>query len=489
MGQRLVGPGMSVAQPPITLWRRVARWCVYVVFALVLLLVLLYAVFVVAMKVTESRWLVDQPFHEAIDVQSALPHELTLIDGGAHSLAYRLRMIEQAQQTLDLEFFIYELDAASRIVTRALAAKARQGVKVRVLVDFSLAVFELRPVYARELAAAGVQVKYYNTASVVRLFSVQHRTHRKMLVVDGKSAMVGGRNIADPYFDLSPDYNFLDSDVVVSGAVVAAMQESFHLYWDSPWTSAPSVIADYGAPAAPILDARASDAALLQRLASVPMDLPAYTCPTLRFVTDYPGAGLQNRRVYSAITETLAHARSEVLAESPYFVLREEGLAAVHALTEQGVRLKVLTNSLFSTDAYYTVAPLYFSLRELAAPGLSLFAYSGAAPQTTASFTGSERWGVHSKRAVIDDDTIMIGTYNIDPRSANLNSELMLVCTGSTELAAQMRADLQSRMAASELVIDGERVKSERLLGAADWRSLALMGAVAPVASLFDILL
>lgn len=480
---------MSVGNPPASVWRRVRRWAIYLLFALVLLLALVYAVFVVAMKVTENRWLVDQPFHDAIDVRSTVPHELTLVDGGAHSLVYRLHMIEQAQRTLDLEFFIYELDAASRIVTRALAAKARAGVKVRVLVDFSLAVFELRPAYAQELAAAGVQVKYYNTASVVRLFSVQHRTHRKMLVVDGEMAMVGGRNIADAYFDLSADYNFLDSDVVVSGEVVAAMQESFDLYWDSPWTTAPSSIADSSPATTPILKPRASDTALLQQLASVPMNLPTHSCPDLRFVTDYPGAGLQNRRVYSAINETLAHARSEVLAESPYFVLREEGLAAVHGLTAQGVRLKVLTNSLFSTDAFYTVAPLYFSLRELAAPGLSLFAYSGAAPQTTAQFAGSQRWGVHSKRAVVDDDTIMIGTYNIDPRSANLNSELMLVCSGSPALASQMRVDLLSRMAAAELVVDGERVEPSHLLGDANWKSLALMGAVAPVASLFDILL
>lgn len=480
---------MPVAAVPISWGRRLKRWLAYLVFGILALLVLLYLIVIAAMEVTESRWLVAEPFHEAIDVQVETPHELTLIDGGAHSLAYRLEMIDRAQETLDLEFFIYELDAASRIVTRALVAKAQEGVAVRVLVDFSLAVFELRPEYARELAAAGVQVKYYNTASVMRLFSVQHRTHRKMLVVDGRTAMVGGRNIADPYFDLSADYNFLDSDVIVSGEVVAAMQESFDLYWDSPWTSEPDAATQPAAAAQDFLQHRVADDALLEQLASVTTNLPSHSCPSLRFVTDYPGAGLQNRRVYEAITETLADAQTEVLAESPYFVLRGEGLDAVHGLTEQGVQLRVLTNSLFSTDAFYTVGPLYFSLGELAAPGLQLLAYDGSAPVTTPAFKGSQRWGVHSKRAVVDDDTIMIGTYNVDPRSANLNSELMLVCRGSTALAAQMRADLESRMALARVVVDGERVESGRLLGGADWQSMALMVLVAPVASLFDVLL
>lgn len=475
-----------------TLSSTIKRICTYAVFGILLLVTLAYAVVIVAMKVTENRWLVDAPFHDAIDVRSETPHQLTLIDGGADSLAYRLQLIEQAQQSLDLEFFIYELDAASRIVTRALADKARNGVRVRILVDFSLPVFALRPAYAQTLAAAGVEVRYYNTASVARFFSVQHRTHRKILLVDGRKAMIGGRNIADPYFDLSPEYNFLDSDVIVEGAVVAAMQESFDLYWDSQWATTPEVLAegdDALLEATALLAERVEDNRLLAAIQGMGVTAPAYACPDVRFVTDYPGAGVQNRRVYTAITETLSEAQLQVTAESPYFVLRGEGLEAVQALTERGVALRVLTNSLYSTDAFYTVAPLYFSLDTLAQARFELFAYSGARPETNEAFPGSQRWGVHSKRAVIDDDTIMIGTYNIDPRSANLNSELMIVCHGSPALAAQMRVDLEARISRAHRVIDGEQVESGQLLGDADWRSLALMGAVAPVASLFDILL
>ena len=189
------------------------------------------------------------------------------------------------------------------------------------------------------------------------------------------------------------------------------------------------------------------------------------------------------------ITEVLAEAKQEIFAESPYFVLRDDGVAVLQSVTERGVQVKVLTNSLNSTDAYYTVSPLYFSLRSLAVPNFSLFAYAGDAPQVQPGFPGSQRWGVHSKRAVIDDDTVMIGTYNIDPRSANLNSELMVVCHGNAALADQMREDIASRIAGSELVVGAEEVDSSNLIGAAPLRSLLLMGLVTPVASLFNFLL
>lgn len=463
----------------------------YALLTLVVLLLLVYLVFLTAMTVTEKRWLGAPPFHAAIDTRSNAPHQLTLIDNGAQSLAYRLQMIEDATETLELEFFIYELDASSRLVTQALVAKAQQGVRVRILVDFSVAVFELRPAYVQVLEEAGVEVRYYNTASIARIFSVQHRTHRKMLIADGQRAMIGGRNIGDAYFDLSSQYNFLDSDVLVEGEIVAAMQESFDLYWESHWAEIPeaAAVSHELDQAGNFLATTASDRGLQQRVEELAATLPSHQCSDVRFVTDYPGAGLQNRKVYQAITESLSHARTHIIAESPYFVLREDGLQALRSLTERNVAVTVLTNSLHSTDAYYTVAPLYFSLHTLASARLRLFAYSGARPATEPGFVGSQRWGVHSKRAVVDNDTVLIGTYNIDPRSANLNAEMMIVCYDGPELAAQMAADLNSRLAASKPVVDLEQVNSEHLIGAAGWRDLAIMGLVAPVASLFDILL
>lgn len=460
--------------------------------AVTILIALLYLGFSALMLITEKQWLGEAPFHEATDVVSESTHEIALIDQGATSLAVRLALIESATASLDLEFFIFEVDTASRLVSQALVAKARSGVRVRVLVDFALPVFKLRPAYARELAAAGIEVRYYNTASVARFFSVQHRTHRKLLLVDGVTAMVGGRNIGNDYFDLSEHYNFLDSDAVIRGEVVSAIGDSFDLYWNSSWTVLPgSVEQDDGdtALASALLAQRPGDRAIRTRLGEVDTALQAHDCPKVRFVTDYPGAGGHNRRVFEAITQVLAGARTQVLAESPYFVLRPDGVGVVRSLTERGVAVTVLTNSLHSTDAYYTVSPLYFGLAEVADTGIALHAYGGAPPEQLPVFQGSQRWGVHSKRAVVDDDTIIIGTYNVDPRSANLNSELVVVCEGNTTLAARMRADIEDRIARSEPVIGEAGVESGHLIGAAPWRSVLMMVVVAPVAGLFDFLL
>ena len=446
------------------------------------------------MTLTENQWLGAPPFHSAIDATSTEPHVFTLVDDGAASLAARLELIEGAEQSIDLEFFIYELDTASRIVTQALAEKSRSGVDVRVLVDFSLAVFELRPAFARVLSEAGVEVRYYNTSSVARIFSVQHRTHRKMLIVDNNVAMVGGRNIADDYFDLGSHYNFLDSDVIVEGELVPTMRESFDLYWDSDWSIDPEAVAsetpEDDALASGFLTPNPSDVETHARVMGLAGESSQHTCNHTRFVTDYPGAGVQYRKVYQAILETLGSAESAVLAESPYFVLRDDGLDDVAGLTERGIDLTVLTNSLHSTDAYYTVAPLYFSLDTLAKTKLDLFAYSGERPNDLPpAFPASDRWGVHSKRAVVDDHTIMIGTYNIDPRSANLNSELMIVCRGNTELAAEMRRDIESRISRSHHVVDAGQVENSELIGEAPLSSIALMVVITPVASMFDFLL
>lgn len=452
-----------------------------------------YLSFLAMMVITENSLMEDAPFHASIDYRSRKPHELTLIDEGARSLAARLKIIREATSQLDLEFFIYELDATSRIVTQALAAKAREGVKVRILVDFSLAVFKLAPAYAHMLQESGVQVKYYNAASVMRFFRVQHRTHRKILLGDRNVAIIGGRNIADDYFDLSHHYNFLDSDLLIRGPVVAAMQESFDLYWNSPWALNPAdsgwerdtpVISDFLSPSE-------QDAEVHETIARVEADMTTHTCNDLHFVTDYPGSGVNYRKVFPAIAAELELAKTEVIAESPYFVLRGDGAAMIRALTGRGVRLNILTNSLKSTDAYYTVAPLLSSLKGLVQENFTLHTYSGAIPAAYASIPNrSNRWGVHSKRGVIDESTIMIGTYNIDPRSANLNSELMVVCRGNRDLALQMKNNILARMKQSHLLLDGTNSPDvDNLIGDAPWKSVIAMIIAIPVSSMFDFLL
>lgn len=453
---------------------------------------LLYAAFVVFLAASEREWLGRSPVHAAIDVRSLEPHEVALLDEGLDSLATRVRLMERARRSIDLEFFIYELDTASRLVSQILARKAAEGVRVRILVDFAAPVFKLRPAYAAALAGRGVEVKYYNTASLLRFFAVQHRTHRKYLAVDGEIAIIGGRNIADDYFDVSKRYNFLDCDLMVRGPAVAAMQESFELYWSSSWAASPGEAAGAaGEAAGDFLVTGEAERRLGIEVRRQRSDHLTTTCEDLHFVTDYPGSGVERRRVYPALAALAAEAKSEILLESPYFVLRGDGERLIGETLARGVRVGVLTNSLRSTDAFYTVAALLPTLESLRRPGFSLWAFRGdPLAGGNGALPRSPLWGVHAKRGVFDGETTVVGTYNIDPRSANFNAEMIVVCRGNRELAAAMRESIERRIAQSTPIVGGTDAAGIRgLVRGAGAASILKMVVSLPLASMFDFLL
>jgi cardiolipin synthase C len=151
-----------------------------------------------------------------------------------------------------------------------------------------------------------------------------------------------------------------------------------------------------------------------------------------------------------------------------------------------------LTNGLHSTDAFYTVASLFFNAGWLAKTRMTLYAFKGDSiqpDQSPETFGARDRWGIHSKRAVLDDHTVMVGTYNIDPRSANLNSELMVICRNQPELAKEFTQKIQARIAASRLVIDKGYADRWALLGGSSLKQILIFLIALPVSNLFDFLL
>src|SRR6187401_1652748 len=199
-----------------------------------------YLLFAIGLTVLERVVRENPKVDESVVAHSTAPHRITHFDQGAASFQRRLELIAAARTSIALEFFIYDVDDASRLLTQALIRRAREGVQVRILVDFSAPVFKLKPAYARLLGEAGVKVRYYNTSAVYRLVSIQHRSHRKLLIIDGETVLTGGRNIGNDYFDLSDDYNFLDSDLEVTGPIVKTVQESFDVYWNSHLATEPA---------------------------------------------------------------------------------------------------------------------------------------------------------------------------------------------------------------------------------------------------------
>jgi cardiolipin synthase C len=455
-----------------------------------------YLVFAIGLKVLE--WIVrDNPeIANSLQARSTTTHTVTHFDQGAASFQRRLELIQSAKTSIELEFFIYNVDEAARLTTQALMKKAREGVQVRILVDFSAPVFQLKPAFAKLLGDAGVKVRYYNTSAIYRLVSIQHRSHRKLLIIDGETVLTGGRNVGNDYFDLSDHYNFLDSDLEVTGPIVKTVRDSFDVYWNSHLASEPVPDSRANPEAAQFVAEHASDAIIFEKLRTAGdayrLAHKAHECRDLRFVTDFPNQGEASRNVFNAIVQELDRAKTEAVVESPYFVIKKGGYAVLEDLHKRGVQVRVLTNSLKSTDADYAVAALYPWLGSLADTGLTLSAYGGQPlpGQSSTIAGGHPRWGVHSKRGVIDGATTILGTYNIDPRSANLNSELILICRDQPELAAEVLASIAAREALSHRVIErGTIIERGALLGDPPLSQRFRFLLEIPIANLFDFLL
>jgi putative cardiolipin synthase len=461
--------------------------------------VFFYLITAIGLKVMEVVADKNPLGDHAVVAQSKADHSIRVYDNGLASLQRRLEMINSAKKSLELEFFIYNVDSGSRLITQALLKKAKEGVAVRILVDFSLPVFQLGPAYAQMMKSEGVQVRYYNTSAFYRIVTSQHRSHRKLLIVDGETVLTGGRNIGDEYFDMHETANFLDTDVEVSGPIAKNVLGSFDMYWTSDLSREPKPVDPEDKSmekARGFTEIDPGDEAFLALVSEKTKDsltsTPTFTCNDLTFVTDFPNPGEKNRKVFPAISAELARAKKEVTAESPYFVIREGGMELLHDLRDRKISVTVLTNTLRSTDAGYTVASLNWNLSSLSKSGLHLYGFKALPVPGQSNRLGDteSRWGLHSKRAVLDRETTMIGTYNIDPRSANLNSELVFICRNNPAVAEFVLASIFERIRLSDEIISKDgKAHMQRLIAGASASQLTIYLALFPLANLFDFLL
>jgi putative cardiolipin synthase len=407
------------------------------------------------------------------------PTKMQILDHGSASLVKRIQLIRGAQKSIELESFIFNTDTSGKIIAQELVKKSHEGVNVRILVDASAVVFRLNPFYAQEFQKNKIEVRYYNTAYSLSKKAILYRNHRKLLVVDDLYAIVGGRNIADEYFDLSERYNFLDRDLLVEGIIVKTMRLSFDQFWNSPMVSRP----DFKITERPKLKKEAKDhkadtqnemlydswkhniflaknflkadsqtTQLTQNLIDLTKPIlqnsPLRTCNHTVFASDRPGVS-HERILLEQIEKTLRATQSSLIADSPYLILQKYGLNIISDLLKKGVDLSILTNSLHSTDAFYTIPLFIDSVIQPIREGAKIYIYTGELVDSYPTVLKNHdeiRWGVHAKTAVIDHKHIMVGSFNADPRSSYLNSELDVFCFDSPELAHDLEENIQRRL-------------------------------------------
>jgi phosphatidylserine/phosphatidylglycerophosphate/cardiolipin synthase-like enzyme len=414
-----------------------------------------------------------------------------LLASGEETLDSLIALADHAQRTIDLQYYIIRHDESAQDLLNHVRSAADRGVRVRVLVDDLNTAGEDRH-FLHLSQHPDIEVRVLNPfpggrsatwsrilTSISDIPRINHRMHNKLFVADNELAITGGRNIGDEYFTLDKRSNFIDLDVVAAGPIVPQLSASFDAFWNSKYAYPIASLAGPAAAPGPAPEPAPAPAAAP---AAVPRPLPASgaAAPGLPAVqapanlaaqsseadwldrelaehalkldwvpatvlADRPAkiasdtAPEEEETIANNIAALLRTTQHELIVISPYFVPGRGGMVLMRELVNRGVHIRVLTNSLASTDApivhngyaRYRVALLRM--------GVELSEVRPKLGQKRARFHPfkSSNASLHAKAFVIDQRTVFIGSLNMDERSARFNSELGLVMR-SPEIARQV---------------------------------------------------
>ncbi|SAL36237.1 phospholipase D family protein [Caballeronia humi] len=404
-------------------------------------------------------------------LETAHPGEsgVRLLPSGTDALQARIALARAATKTLDMQYYIANEDSTGKLLLGAALYAADRGVRVRMLVD-DLNFKDIDQIMAALNSHDNIEIRVFNpfgsaqqsfaqrTQNIfTQLGHFTRRMHNKSMIADNQIAIVGGRNLGDEYFSASPTLQFRDLDVFTAGPVAHRISASFDDYWNSALAYPLRALNKQTFDAAD-LDKTRDDLRHHWRTQADPLNakplnrtplaeqiaheqLELIWAPT-EFEADSPSKIEHPSDDYKSppmerLAALIKEAKSEFLILSPYFVPHEVGVKALSALTQRGARVAVLTNSLAATDAV-AVQSGYAPYRvPLLKSGVELYEFKaiqgeGEGKPTAGLFGSQSRASLHAKAYVIDRSILVIGSMNLDPRSALLNTELALVIHNKT---------------------------------------------------------
>jgi putative cardiolipin synthase len=401
-------------------------------------------------------------FQEAADKHPGVSG-FSIIRQGGQAFMARLAMADLAEKTLDGQYYIWDGDTTGLILADHLLRAADRGVRVRLLIDDHYMSESRDNNIAALDAHPNIEIRFFNPVrnrrwrmmSMLAEFGrVNHRMHNKLFVMDNAVGIVGGRNIADVYFGVSTDHNYRDLDVMNAGPIVNEISASFDLFWNSEWAL----------PVAAVVEERATEQDLQDLRKRLAEKLAATGYP---YPIDEKLAGLRDRLVQIrdnfiwapgkvfveqpsrvdknadnvialVLRERTSQVERELLIESPYFVLGDATIERVRQLTARGVKVRVLTNSAASHDVLPALAGYVYTRKKLIKAGIELYELR---PDTNMhrdwSVLAGKSAALHAKSLVFDRKSVFIGSFNLDPRSTALNTEIG-VMIDSPEVAGQV---------------------------------------------------
>ncbi len=423
----------------------------------------------------------NQPLNNALAIvdQEIASHPnqsgIYVLEKGEEALIARAWLADHAQTSIEVQYFIWSTDNIGILASEALLRAADRGVKVRVIVDDLLVDAPDKSLLA--LAKhPNIDIRIYNPQHSVgtpfhkRLMNLainfrgfNQRMHDKTFIVDGKLGITGGRNMAAEYFDYNQTYNFRDRDALLIGPVAKLMETSFNQFWASPLSAPVEELYDglgLMQKHVSVNDEEVREVyARLHDYANSPENFTPENRTAIQdtpkvfqrlieqthwsditFISDTPGKNKQRFLLGGGgkTTEKLAalvnNAQHSIVIQSPYLVMSDQAISLFNQALKRGVNVKINTNSLASTDNIQAFSGYRNQRDKLIKMGIKIYEFKPA-PAIAKSLlrtninnpSSPPIFAIHAKTMVVDNKTVYIGTFNFDPRSQNLNTEVGVI--------------------------------------------------------------
>lgn len=394
---------------------------------------------------------------------------------GSDAFAARVAFAHRAERSLDVQYYIWRQDLTGTLLLDTLRSAAARGVRVRFLLDDNNTA-GLDPVLAALDLHPNVEVRLFNPFAtrdwrvlgyLTDFSRLNRRMHNKSFTIDNQVTIVGGRNIGDEYFGAAGDMLFLDLDVLAVGPVVREVSRDFDRYWNSASAYPIATLAEpsngNGLKALAERSARLLARPEAQRYLDAMRrtdfveQLPPRRLPlewsTVSLVSDPPdkvlGQAAPGERMVAGLRQLLGEPRQQLDLVTPYFVPTKRAAQDIQDIARGGAKVRVLTNSLEATDVAAVHAGYAKRRRDLLAAGVSLFelrrSWGPGLPGAGRGRFGSSASSLHAKTFAVDGSQIFIGSFNLDRRSIELNTEMGLVIE-STLMAGQLNRTLDEWM-------------------------------------------
>ncbi len=399
-----------------------------------------------------------------------------LLFDGIDALALRLLMAERAELSIDTQYYLITNDLIGYVFIGSLLKAADRGVRVRLLLDdiqtkgydAGMAALDSHPNF---------EVRIFNPWSgrgsrmgLTEFGRINRRMHNKSFTIDNRATIIGGRNIAAEYFGARQDVNYGDLDVFAVGTVVNEVSTMFDSYWnsitavpvpgfakmpDDPQAKLIELRARIDAELEKVRDTQYAEAVKAEYQAYIERDASVLTWAPYELAYDSPDKAQKDLAeeadsIVTALAAAVDRAEKELIVISPYFVPRKSGIEFFQKLRDRGLEVTVITNSLAATNHAIVHSGYAPSRKPLLKMGVKIYEV-----KHTQAIGGVERGGggaslatLHTKAFIVDRDELFVGSFNWDPRSIHINTELGVIMKSpklAGDMAAMIDAALDSR--------------------------------------------